>query len=291
MVKELLLSALVALGILFLYAWLWWIRKGIYDLHFNRHLPRNLSNRHLFLFQKGTLSMLLSLLFSPSYKKGEEILSFGTLLRLFLRFFLFLFSLQLLLSLSLSLLFNYQLQWQDRLFLILLMPLILFDLRYYLIPDPLLYPLLWCGILLSLLQLGSVALESALLGVMGGYLLFEVCYWSGVLFVRREIMGRGDIKLFAALLAWVGVQNLSQLLLLSALLGLGYGFLITLKGILLQRRAEKLEGSLKRAPEGGLERALEVKIAKNLGDKVIPFAPALGFSGIILYFNLQIFGN
>ncbi|MDM1545442.1 prepilin peptidase [Ignatzschineria indica] len=227
--------------------------------------------------------MLLSSLFSPSYKRGEEILSFGTLLRLFLRFFLFLFSLQLLLSLSLSLLFNYQLQWQDRLFLLLLMPLILFDLRYYLIPDPLLYPLLWCGILLSLLQLGPVALESALLGVMGGYLLFEVCYWSGVLFVRREIMGRGDIKLFAALLAWVGVQNLSQLLLLSALLGLGYGFFITLKGILLQRRAEKLEGEL--------ERALEVKFAKNLGDKVIPFAPALGFSGIILYFNLQIFGN
>lgn len=282
-VKELLLSALVALGVLFLYAWLWWIRKGLYDLHFNRHLPRHMSHRHLLLFQKGMLSMLLSLLRSKAHGKGGGGTYFSVLLRLYLQFFLLLLCLQLLLVLSLSLLFNYQLQWQDRLFLLLLMPLILFDLRYYLIPDPLLYPLLWCGIFLALLQLGPVALESALLGVMGGYLLFEVCYWSGIFFVRREIMGRGDIKLFAALLAWVGAQNLSQLLLLSALLGLGCGFFITLKGILLQRRAERLEGSLKRA--------LEVKIAKNLGDKVIPFAPALGFSGIILYFNLQIFGN
>lgn len=272
MIKELLLSALVALGILLLYSWLWWIRKGIYLSQFNQYLiAESLKNRRLILFQRGVISALSLLLRSQWGKRRVWSHLVG--------FFLLLLSLQLLLSMSLYLLFDYQLQWQDHLFLLLLVPLILFDLRYYLIPDPLLYPLLWGGICLALFHLGAIDLESSLLGVMGGYLLFEVCYWSGVLFVRREIMGRGDIKLFAALLAWLGVQSLPILLLLSALLGLGSALSIRLRYSLLRRVSGELSEERKQVAQEKVE------------GKMIPFAPALGFSGIILYFNLQIFGN
>lgn len=260
--KALAQSATVALGVTLLTLWLWWIRKGIYLALWreSKEMRGPGENRRLQLFEQ--LLRLLNWCL-PQWVSNQRLRRLWQNLSFH---FLLLWGLLFLLTLILSFFFSYSLKWQDGLFLLLLLPLILFDCRYYLIPDPLLYLFLWSGLSLALLHLTPFVVEGALWGVMLGYLLFESIYWIGLLLSRREVMGRGDIKLFAALLAWIGVGNLPLLLLLSALLGLVYGVLSYLWLFLQEERRDQSAA------------------------KVIPFAPALGFSGIILYFNLQIFG-
>ena len=258
LVEEAMLALGCALGVIILYLWLWWIRKGVYLLQQDQdRVGAWRRDRHL---------LLLHHCFSYFHKADTKVAMMKRFWQ-FSKYFCLLFFLLLLLPFLLNSLFAYQIQWQDRLFLLLLIPLMLFDLRYYLIPDPLLYLLLWSGVILALLQLTVVTIESAIFGVILGYLFFEVCYWGGLILSRRVVIGRGDIKLLAALLAWVGVDSFSLLLLLSSLLGLGYGILHHFLYYFILDGREKLKV------------------------KMIPFAPALGFSGIILYFNLQIFGR
>jgi leader peptidase (prepilin peptidase)/N-methyltransferase len=60
---------------------------------------------------------------------------------------------------------------------------------------------------------------SALYGAMAGYLSLWVFYHLFRLITGKEGMGYGDFKLFAALGAWLGWQNLLQIILLSSVVG------------------------------------------------------------------------
>ena len=93
------------------------------------------------------------------------------------------------------------------------------DLRTQLLPDPLTLPLLWAGLLYSLLG-GPVPLADAVIGAMAGYLSLWSVYWLFKLLTGKEGMGYGDFKLLAALGAWLGWKLLPLVILLSALLGL-----------------------------------------------------------------------
>jgi leader peptidase (prepilin peptidase) / N-methyltransferase len=106
------------------------------------------------------------------------------------------------------------------------------DLKTTLLPDNLTLPLMWLGILLALTGVGtSVTLESAVLGAVAGYLVLWSIYWVFKLLTGREGMGYGDFKLLAALGAWLGWQQLSIVLLLSAGVGaiVGVGMILFLK--------------------------------------------------------------
>lgn len=103
------------------------------------------------------------------------------------------------------------------------------DFRTQLLPDQLTLPLLWLGLLLSLLPMFATA-PAAIVGAAIGYLSLWSVYWAFKLLTGKEGMGYGDFKLLAALGAWMGPVALLPMILLSSLIGaLVGGSLIALR--------------------------------------------------------------
>lgn len=100
----------------------------------------------------------------------------------------------------------------------LLLALTLIDIDCGLLPDRLTYSLLWCGLLCNL-QDRFVPLSAAVIGAAAGY----ATLWLIVMLVNhatgKQCMGYGDLKLTAALGAWLGWQALPLLLFLASSLG------------------------------------------------------------------------
>jgi leader peptidase (prepilin peptidase) / N-methyltransferase len=92
------------------------------------------------------------------------------------------------------------------------------DFRTQLLPDQITLPLLWAGLLLSLIHL-FVAPQAAIVGAAIGYLSLWSVYWLFKLLTGKEGMGFGDFKLLAALGAWMGPVSLLPVILLSSLVG------------------------------------------------------------------------
>lgn len=103
------------------------------------------------------------------------------------------------------------------------------DLKTTLLPDILTLPLMWLGILLALVGIGSaLTLQAAVIGAMAGYLALWSVYWLFKLATGRDGMGYGDFKLLAALGAWLGWQQLPLVLVLSAGVGAVVGVAMVL---------------------------------------------------------------
>ncbi|MBS0289182.1 MAG: prepilin peptidase [Proteobacteria bacterium] len=103
------------------------------------------------------------------------------------------------------------------------------DLEHQILPDDITLPLLWLGLLVNSQELFT-SLNSALLGVVGGYLFLWSIYWIFKLITHKEGMGYGDFKLLAMLGAWVGWQALPIIILLSSFCGALVGIsLVALK--------------------------------------------------------------
>jgi len=92
------------------------------------------------------------------------------------------------------------------------------DLRTTLLPDSLTLPLLWLGLLLSLVPV-FVTPADAIIGAAVGYLSLWSVYWGFKLLTGKEGMGYGDFKLLAAIGAWCGVSAVLPVLLMSSLVG------------------------------------------------------------------------
>jgi leader peptidase (prepilin peptidase)/N-methyltransferase len=92
------------------------------------------------------------------------------------------------------------------------------DARTQLLPDQLTLPLLWLGLLLSLMPI-FVSPDTAIIGAAIGYLSLWSVYWLFKLATGKEGMGYGDFKLLAALGAWMGPASLLPIVLLSSLIG------------------------------------------------------------------------
>jgi leader peptidase (prepilin peptidase)/N-methyltransferase len=99
------------------------------------------------------------------------------------------------------------------------------DLEHQLLPDSLTLPLLWLGLVASLLSLATPATSlpvdprSAIIGAVAGYLCLWAVYHLFRLATGKEGMGYGDFKLLAALGAWLGWQMLLPIILASATVG------------------------------------------------------------------------
>jgi leader peptidase (prepilin peptidase)/N-methyltransferase len=104
------------------------------------------------------------------------------------------------------------------------------DARTQLLPDQLTLPLLWLGLLLSLVPL-FITPDAAILGAAIGYFSLWAVYWLFRLATGKEGMGYGDFKLLAALGAWMGVASLLPIVLLSSLIGaIVGGIVLALRG-------------------------------------------------------------
>jgi len=92
------------------------------------------------------------------------------------------------------------------------------DARTQLLPDQLTLPLLWIGLLISLVPL-FVSPSTAIVGAAIGYLSLWSVFWLFKLTTGKEGMGYGDFKLLGALGAWMGAMSLLPIILLSSLIG------------------------------------------------------------------------
>ncbi len=106
-----------------------------------------------------------------------------------------------------------------------LIPISIIDADTQLIPDSIVLPLLWIGLLMSLFHpvAGSDTLfispRESIVGAVAGYLSLWTVYQLFKLMTGKEGMGYGDFKLLAALGAWLGWQKLPLIILMSAVVG------------------------------------------------------------------------
>ena len=111
------------------------------------------------------------------------------------------------------------------------------DYDHQLIPDSIVIPLVWVGLAMSVLHplAGADALfvspTDSIIGAMVGYLSLWSVYKLFKLATGKEGMGYGDFKLLAALGAWLGVEAVPIIIMMSAVVGATVGIaLIVLRG-------------------------------------------------------------
>lgn len=110
-----------------------------------------------------------------------------------------------------------------------LLSLALIDWDSTFLPDAIVLPLLWLGLIGADLQWTGLRLEQALWGAVAGYLSLWSVYWVFKLVTGKEGMGYGDFKLLACLGAWLGWQSLVPIILMSSVVGAVVGIALKLQ--------------------------------------------------------------
>ena len=113
-----------------------------------------------------------------------------------------------------------------------LLGICLIDLKHQIVPDVLVLPLLWLGLLLNTLDIFT-SLTQAVWGAALGYLSLWSIFWLFKLLTGKDGMGYGDFKLLALFGAWGGMAILPLTIVLSSLLGALVGL-----ALLAMRRAQ-----------------------------------------------------
>ncbi len=98
------------------------------------------------------------------------------------------------------------------------------DLDHMLLPDDIVLPLLWLGLIVNSFGL-IVSLPEALWGAIAGYMSLWLVFQTFRLLTGKEGMGYGDFKLLAALGAWLGWQQLPLIILMASASGAVLGVL------------------------------------------------------------------
>lgn len=106
-----------------------------------------------------------------------------------------------------------------------LLAMSLIDAEHQLLPDLLVLPLLWLGLIVNSFGL-FVPLQDALWGAIAGYMLLWSVFWLFKLITGKDGMGQGDFKLLAMLGAWGGWQIVPLTILLSSLVGAILGVIL-----------------------------------------------------------------
>lgn len=110
------------------------------------------------------------------------------------------------------------------------------DMDHQLLPDNITLPLMWAGLLAAVVigasaQSLPVSPRAAIIGAIAGYLSLWSVFQLFRLVTGKEGMGYGDFKLFAALGAWLGWEELPLIILLAAATGAALGIgMIVLRG-------------------------------------------------------------
>ncbi|WP_448679302.1 prepilin peptidase [Pseudomonas nicosulfuronedens] len=123
---------------------------------------------------------------------------------------------------------HYGFGWQTGAMLLLtwgLLAMSMIDVDHQLLPDALVLPLLWLGLIVNHFGLFT-SLGDALWGAVFGYLSLWSVYWLFKLITGKEGMGYGDFKLLAMLGAWGGWQVLPLTILFSSLVGAVLGVIM-----------------------------------------------------------------
>lgn len=130
--------------------------------------------------------------------------------------------------LSMLVAWHYGASWAALVMLVLtwgLLAMSLIDADQQLVPDVLVLPLLWLGLIVNSFTV-FVSLSDAVWGAVIGYLSLWSIFWLFKLATGKDGIGYGDFKLLALIGAWGGWQVLPVTLLLSSVVGAVVGLLI-----------------------------------------------------------------
>ncbi len=106
-----------------------------------------------------------------------------------------------------------------------LISLAMIDFHTTLLPDSITLPLLWLGLLISLVPVFVIA-PDAIVGAAAGYMILWIVFQTFKLITGKEGMGFGDFKLLGAMGAWLGWAKLPLIILLSSLTGAVIGIMM-----------------------------------------------------------------
>jgi len=150
------------------------------------------------------------------------------------------------------------------------------DLRSRRIPNWLVLPFLCAGLAVSVWMHGWQGLGQSLGGALLGLVVYGILFWMGG-------MGAGDVKLCAAIGAWVGPQQLMLALVITGMVGGVMVFCWAVFG-----------GFLKELFTGASNLAFGWKGSGGIGDpemvlanplkRKMPYAPAIAIGTLISFF-------
>ncbi len=103
------------------------------------------------------------------------------------------------------------------------------DLDHQILPDGIVLPLLWMGLIANSFNLFT-DLQSAVTGVILGYMVLWTLYQIHHKITGKEGMGYGDFKLLAAIGAWLGWQALPVVILVASLSGTLFAVILIATG-------------------------------------------------------------
>jgi len=151
------------------------------------------------------------------------------------------------------------------------------DLRSRRIPNWLVFPFLLAGIVTYGVHGGWHGLGQSLLGFAMGASIFGLFAWLGG-------MGMGDVKLLAAIGAWIGPQQLLIALLMIGIMGGVMAMLWAIKdgflGELFSNTCAILRGMSKR----GLKPHPQL-VLSNPQARKMPYAPAIAVGTLLSFFS------
>ena len=134
-----------------------------------------------------------------------------------------------------------------------LLALFWIDLEHHLLPDVLTLGLLWVGLIANTTAWAHIPIREAVIGAAAGYVSLWIIREIFARLTGKDGMGLGDVKLLAALGAWLGWQALPMLVLSASMLTLIVGGTMLLLG-------------------------------KSRLETQIPFGPALAVAGVLMLF-------
>ena len=105
-----------------------------------------------------------------------------------------------------------------------LLALAVIDLEHYLLPDAIVLPLLWLGLIANSFGL-FVELEMAVWSAAGGYVAMRILGETWTRLRGVEALGRGDCKLIAAVGAWLGFHAVAGTLVVAGLVTAIFGII------------------------------------------------------------------
>lgn len=151
------------------------------------------------------------------------------------------------------------------------------DLRSNRIPNWLVFPFLAAGLTVSGVLHGSAGLGRSALGILVGASVLGIFCWLGG-------MGMGDLKLCAAIGAWIGPSQLAVALAMTGIVGGVMALCWALAGGFLRDSlggtCDLLFGFAKRGVRPHPELALTNPRARRM-----PYAPAIALGTILSFFS------
>ena len=153
------------------------------------------------------------------------------------------------------------------------------DIRSRRIPNWLVWPFLLAGVVTSILVHGWKGLEQSIFGVLLAALLMGTLYWMGG-------MGMGDVKLCAAIGAWVGPAQLTLALVMMGMAGGAMALFWAIKGGFLKETLTGTRDLIYSVGKRGL-RPHDTLVLTNSSTRKMPYAPAIAIGTIFSFFAVR----